>query len=436
MIALIAFLSVCGYYKKQRLERQARKAASVRTMMLDIQNKSVDTKKAIVEIPKTAQTTIDKRSTKQYTIQSQQPKNTQPKESTPPLSTATVHHILRSAYFPFCENGEKKSLQFYRCSGGKITVGYGCNVQTDPHKMDYVDIFHQLNQAEKIALIKQIKNAKNAAEKEELMGRLSLDGATEKTDDFINRIKKLSDKNLSKQLKKVKITQQLNDKQKADFKKKMKGLSATKLESYFITEEGAKKLYNRSFNETVTCVAKFLSDEKGKTFFYDLPFQWQLVCIDIAYQRGPAGFREFRKLKNALKARDYKTAANEIGTKTPRRLGIRKVMLKTGEMAFNYLSQCKQLGQMYRLPQPDYMTEIKNENFLPALDVKSMQDAITMQWEKMTQVRMLISDTQLKEYEKTLVVSAGTDSTLKDTLKENRQQQATQTPPLAYQPHR
>ena len=82
------------------------------------------------------------------------------------------------------------------------------------------------------------------------------------------------------------------------------------------------------------------------------------------------------------------------------------------------------------------MGEIKNENFLPALDVKSMQDAITMQWEKMTQVRMLISDTQLKEYEKTLVVSAGTDSTLKDTLKENRQQQATQTPPLAYQPHR
>ena len=63
MIALIAFLSVCGYYKKQRLERQARKAASVRTMMLDIQNKSVDTEKAIVEIPQTQQTTIDKRST-------------------------------------------------------------------------------------------------------------------------------------------------------------------------------------------------------------------------------------------------------------------------------------------------------------------------------------------------------------------------------------
>lgn len=432
MIALMAFLSVCGYYKKQRLERQARKAASVKTITSDLQTQNDISAKNIVEVSSQSNVQAPTQK-KQETVQEQQPKQSEEAQKSSfkmpqPLSQTARRHILRLAYMSVAECTEKKCFSFYRCSNGRETIGYGCNVRANPSRIDNIDIFYQPDQKGKVELIQKIKNAKTKQERENLINNLVIEGSKQSKEYLIDNLTKLSATDLARQLKKLKITQKLDTKQKEEFKKKLRTLSKSDLSKYSITEESAQKLYNPIFNEVIGGVESFLSDEKGNTFFYDLPFQWQLVCIDIAYNIGITGFNKFNNLKNNLKDKDYAKARNEISTHNSRRLAIRKIILDIGDMAFDYFLTFKNTGE--RPAFPNCVENIKAKNYLDLIEIKSMTDMITLTAKKAIQIDGNITEAQLKDYEDAQAKQkeVASASTLKSTLENNKQQPSVKPP--------
>ena len=350
-----------------------------------------------------------------------------------PLGPQKINYILQMAYMPFCAVGENKKDYFYRCSEGKITIGYGCNVQADPKRLDGIDIFFHFNRDSVVDLAKKVKQTINPQKKMELLQDIFIDGTQQTPDGFIQKIGDILDtykdskdeanKILSELLRVVRVKRKLNPQERQTFINDMCSLPKERLESYGINEKDARGMYSSMFNTIMPKVAEFLSDEKGNSFFYDLPFQWQLVCLDIAYQRGHNGFCEFRKLKEALAAKDYTAAAKQIGTRDPRRLAIRQVILKQGEIVFKHLfGRDKNKGA--NPYEPDYIQQIIETEIMNPLEIKNMKKALDSMWNYMTGVVGLVSQSQLNQFSTEKVQTA--PHSLKTALK--AQHKSKQTP--------
>lgn len=328
-------------------------------------------------------------------------KNTNPTEK---LDRQAITYILRTAYMPFCAVGENKKDYFYRCSKDKITIGYGCNIQADPKRLDGIDIFLHLNRANVIDLAQKFKQAPDSAKKMEFLQDILIDGTQQTTGDFFQKIvdsldasknSKDGQKVLSELLRDIRIKRKLNPQERKNFIQDMYSLPKETLESYGISEKDARNMYYNMFNTLMPKITEFLSDGNGNSFFYDLPFQWQLVCLDIAYQRGHNGFCEFNKLKEALKAKDYAAAIKQIGTRDPRRLGIRMVILKQGDIVFNYLFNRNQ-NKDGNIQEPDYLQQLIETKIMPYLEIKNMKKALDGMWKYMTSVQGLVSKDELE----------------------------------------
>ena len=59
---------------------------------------------------------------------------------TPNKETSDIN-ILWNAYFPLLKENEGESLCFYRCSSKKVTVGYGCNIEENPHLLKDIQVY-------------------------------------------------------------------------------------------------------------------------------------------------------------------------------------------------------------------------------------------------------------------------------------------------------
>ena len=158
--------------------------------------------------------------------------------------------ILLDAFLPVLKLNERLKLHFYRCPKRKVTVGYGSNVEKNPDLLTGVTIFHSgkpLNPNQK---------------------RLFLSSFATKTD--------------------------------------------RELQQYRISVKDANRLMNVFARRAITSIAQHFTDPKtNQSFFYDMPLCMQALCLDIFYDVGEDGFKEYKKFRAALKAKNYELALKE-----------------------------------------------------------------------------------------------------------------------------
>jgi lysozyme len=80
------------------------------------------------------------------------------------------------------------------------------------------------------------------------------------------------------------------------------------LEDKGITHQEAFYLLQGDIEECVSDVRKVLTS----VVYNDLPFRVQSALIDMRYQLGPGGFRQFKKMISAIMNGDYIKAASEM----------------------------------------------------------------------------------------------------------------------------
>ena len=185
-----------------------------------------------------------------------------------PIGMSPDEERLVKYYFPMLKRNEAKtwtfstimdkekddvepdSFPFYHKTGDKITVGYGVNVEANGELLSDIPIYHS---GEKLS-------------------------DTERTV-FLDRIKKKT---------------------------------PTNWDQYAITREDAEYLGKKAMLKEIRNAARVLTRDGSKnTFLYELPFCMQAMAVDICYNIGGSGFREYKKFKAALLARDYDKALSE-----------------------------------------------------------------------------------------------------------------------------
>ena len=187
------------------------------------------------------------------------------------------------------EDNEPANFQFYCKSEDKVTVGYGVNIEANSSLLDDVSVYH---------------NGKKLSDQER---KTFLDTAAKKDNDT--------------------------------------------LAQYTITAEDAEYLTKKAMVAELRNTARILSDANGKTFLYDLPFCMQALAFDICYNVGQGHFKEYKKFKAALLARDYDKALKESLVYTNKK---KKTTNKRREWAK------KRLLDIMRLVQKNSSTDPKN----------------------------------------------------------------------------
>ena len=168
--------------------------------------------------------------------------------------------LLMSSYFPMLRLNEGESFTFYRCPAGKVSVGYGTNLEANPSWFKNVSLY---------------KNGEKLSEKES-----------------------------------------------EDVLAKMKKMDKDTLKYYAVSPEDALKLAGKGMRCFIEALEKQLVNPKTKkSILFDLPIPMQALALDVIYNVGPgmvnsqtgksSGFKSYKKLKEALIARDFNKATEE-----------------------------------------------------------------------------------------------------------------------------
>lgn len=160
--------------------------------------------------------------------------------------------IIWSAYFPFLKQNEGEKLNFYKCSGNKVTIGYGTNAESHINQLKDIPIYYKNKALSK----------------------------TDKTS-FLNKSKEKTPKDLK---------------------------------NYSISRQSAEQLAKSFTCQAIQNLIDIFKKEHFT--FIDLPLPMQILALDIYYNVGKAGFLKYKNFRKALKRKDYKTAIAEGKVKT------------------------------------------------------------------------------------------------------------------------
>ena len=174
--------------------------------------------------------------------------------------------LLMESFFPILKLNEGEKFCFYLCAKDKVSVGYGTNLEANPH------LYHN---GQKLSMEESIKAYVQ-------MNKMSANLA---------------------EMKKAK--------NKKAYKKEKKQVE-TKLAQYTIQPQDAKKLADKGMRYFIGQLeSRFKNPKTNQSCFFDLPLCMQGLALDIMYQIGPSRFANYKKFKAALLARDFETAVKE-----------------------------------------------------------------------------------------------------------------------------
>lgn len=178
--------------------------------------------------------------------------------STPSKQSATPEQLLIASYFPSLKANEGEVFNFYRCSAGKITVGYGTNVEDNPDIMKGVRLFYSPDGTpeHKYPIMEKDKNA------------------------FLQRIRNKAN------------------------------ISEETLKKYFIAPEDAKRIAENHLHTFIDGLrTKYLPN------LFKIPIAMQALALDVCYNVGLGKFEQFKNFRAALNSGDYETVVKESSVK-------------------------------------------------------------------------------------------------------------------------
>ena len=179
------------------------------------------------------------------------------KTSRTPTGLSPQEERLVKYFFPMLKRNEDNKKEdappadfpFFHKKGDKVTVGYGVNVEDNHALLGDIDIYHG--------------------------------------------------------------GKKLSDTEKQTFLDNITTKSNSDLEKYTIKAEDAEYLGKKALVAEIRNTARILTDPNNKPFLQDLPFCMQALAVDICYNVGQGKFRNYKKFRAALLARDYDKALSE-----------------------------------------------------------------------------------------------------------------------------